>query len=102
MKYREKTVIWEAEQFRIDRQPWPAGVVVTTSEPLPMGRDGFVVHPLAVKSIQLQTERGSLELEDGDWILTAPDGTHSLATAPYFAANFEPVPEELIHAAATD
>ncbi len=69
-KYRKKPVIVDAEQFFVDKKPWPKGVKVGatyTSNP-----DYYVV----------TIHKQDTVIVDGDWIIEEPDGIHHYPCKP--------------------
>lgn len=59
-KYRKKPVTVEAEQFFVDRKPWPEGVV---------GKNNGIVDGEFI----VQTPDDYHIISDGDWIITEGD-----------------------------
>lgn len=87
-RFRKKPVVIEAEQFFIDREPWPRGVTrATLQHNLPRDRDYWPAGAPVVETIHGQTTL----VHDGDWIIPEPDGEHFYPCKPdIFAATYEP------------
>lgn len=82
MKFRQKPVVIEAEQFFALRRPWPAGVL------------GGEVYPNGEKApVYIRTLKGPLRVSEGDWIITGVAGDRYPCRADIFAATYEPVDE---------
>jgi len=84
-KYRKKPVIVEAEQFHINEQPWPDGVIHHEAEE----STGFgYAEWFSVITIHSQ----ETTVVDGDWIIAEPDGEHFYPCKPdIFEQTYEAV-----------
>ena len=87
MKYRKKPVIIEATQYRDQMRKdgnLPKGVFIC---PWPEHGDQPTVHTIHAGQ--------SVMIEDGDWIITEPDGVHYYPCKPdIFEKTYEPVDSE--------
>jgi hypothetical protein len=80
VKYRKKPAVVEASQFR-RTEPWPAGVREEDANPPHAGRC-YVVTAHGQRAY----------LEDGDWVITEPDGRgHYPCKDDIFRESFDPV-----------
>lgn len=77
-KYRKKPVVIEAEQFFVDKKPWPAGVEQQTIK-------GVSEIP------HVKTLEGPLRVSEGDWIITGVKGERYPCKPDIFDATYEPV-----------
>lgn len=78
MKYRKKPVVIEAEQYRRSMKKYPKGVCLCNEVP----QGGFP---------HIHTAEGSLNVSDGDWIITGIAGEHYPCKPNIFAATYEPI-----------
>jgi hypothetical protein len=96
MKYRKKPVIVEAEQFFIDKKPWPKGVSeIAVPNEEEVTNFGFATAAFTGVEHGVTTIHGQwTKVVDGDWILPEPDGEHFYPCKPeIFAATYEPIGE---------
>lgn len=70
-EFREKPKKIEAEQFLLDKKPWPKGVERYETGPYEYLLDGHLI------------------LNPGDWIITTSQGGHSVCEATEFEAAYE-------------
>ena len=88
MKYRRKPVIVEAEQFRLDKSPWPEGV----SEIYP----GWIELAKNAETPRRFNFMGAVvfTIRPGDWVVTNPDGARYVVHLCDFFEYYEPVTEK--------
>ncbi len=78
MLFRRKPQVVHAELFTKDKQPWPDGVCICTSN----GYWGLHVH----------TPEGCKHLIDRAWVLKDLEGNFTCMEAEEFETLFEPMP----------
>ena len=84
MKYRRKTYFIDAEQFRLDRDPWPKDVYSAEFD-VPSTQKKF--GPYYYLTIQPTGLR--IAISPGDWIITILDGTKEVMNNDDFNKRFE-------------
>ncbi len=62
MKFRRKALVVEAQQFWINDEPWPEGVVENPSYWENTGRSKW-------RNFRMKTSKGWTTVRDGDWII---------------------------------
>lgn len=88
-KFRKKPVVIEADQFFIDKKPWPPGVVDYWPPEHPEDTDepkNVVYGPP-----QVHTLEGPLRVSDGDWIIKGVQGEIYPCKHDIFVKTYEAV-----------
>lgn len=67
MKFRKRPIIIEAEQFFMDKLPWPDGVVEQPSYWEKTGEGKW-------RRFRIRTLEGWIKISDGDWVITGIKG----------------------------
>jgi hypothetical protein len=88
-KYRKKPVVIEAEQFRVDREPWPKGVERDFNREglQPKGTPG----DSRARFYGMRTLEGWYQVTPLDWIITGVKGERYPCKPDIFAETYEPV-----------
>ena len=86
-KYRKRPLIVDAEQFFVDRKPWPAGVKSVEVQLKDTDPQQYVFEPI------VETLEGPLMVSDGDWIITGVKGEKYPVKPDVFDATYEPLVE---------
>jgi hypothetical protein len=84
-KYRKKPVVIEAEQFRVDKTPWPEGVE------LDLKREGRQPKDSRARFYGMKTLEGWYQVTPLDWIITGVKGERYPCKPDIFAETYEPV-----------
>ncbi len=86
-KFRKKSVVVEAEQFKPYHTPrqWPSDVVLN-----PAGRHGDCNEPAC---FVIPTLEGDMTVTPGDWIITDVKGERYPCTPDIFEQTYEPIEE---------
>ena len=74
-KYRRKPVIVDAEQFFVDKKPWPEGVYQAS-------RSRWTKCTENAKLFIIANANTVIYIENGDWIVTEPDGVYYQVVKP--------------------
>ena len=80
MKYRKKPVVIDAEQFILDKLPWPEGVSTNRES-----QTGFCIDTLESKQDHFH------EVTPGDWIITGVKGERYPCKPEIIEQTYEPV-----------
>ena len=81
MKYRKLPIVIEAEQFFINKLPWPDGVYDR--------RGGSLIQSTC--PYEIKTLEGRHSVSDGDWIITGIQGEKYPCKPDIFAQTYEMV-----------
>ena len=82
MKYHNKPVEIDAEQFDPQQQPWPAYIV-------PWPENG--ARPRDMSFGYIETREVRMHVKAGDWIITDASGSHYPIREDVFHILYEPV-----------
>ena len=81
-KFRKKPIVVEAEQFWLNKKPWPDGVIIrswfTNKQP---------------NTYCIETLEGKMNVTPGDWIITGVEGEKYAIKPHIFLKTYEPVEE---------
>lgn len=89
-QYRKKPIVVEAEQFHIEKKPWPTGVLRLKE---------VMVNPVTGTTfprgcICIYTLEGWCVVSDGDWIITGVRGERYPCKPDIFEETYEHDPVE--------
>ena len=87
-KYRKKPVVIEAEQFHVDREPWPEGVEEDYE------REGLQGVAGNARFYGMKTLEGWYQVTPLDWIITGVKGERYPCKPDIFEATYEPAQAE--------
>lgn len=89
--FRKKPVVIQAEQFFLNRMPWPEGVTMSPAYDEP-SRSGGIAFTRPARPIIITLEnKDGFNISDGDWIITGVKGEKYACKPDIFEATYEPV-----------